>query len=179
LSFVNSSSSGSAGIGFEAGCRRLQSLRRTYHQPVVSKEVRKYARHASNQVDVYDPASDSWTRQKDMPTRLTHLNPAIDGNTIWLAGGFKGKHPGPVRDEVWKYDIALDAWTAGPPLPEPRTGGGLAVVERKLFYFGGYKADRDTNAGDHWSLPLEGGNVWHREADLPNPLDASWSPVVA
>src|ERR1700688_5270287 len=31
---------------------------------------------ASNQVDVYDPASDSWTRKKDMPTRLTHLNPA-------------------------------------------------------------------------------------------------------
>ena len=124
---------------------------------------------ASNQVDVYDPASDSWTRKKDMPTRLTHLNPAIDGNTIWFAGGFKGKHPGPVTDEVWKYDIASDTWTAGPPLPERRAGGGLAVVERKLHYFGGYKADRDTNAGDHWSLSLEGGKDWQREADLPDP----------
>ena len=71
-------------------------------------------------VNVYDPASDSWTPKKDMPTRLTHLNPAIDGNTIWFAGGFKGKHPGPVIAEVWKYDVAADAWTAGPPLPEPR-----------------------------------------------------------
>ena len=124
---------------------------------------------ASNQVDVYDPASDSWTRRKDMPTRLTHLNPAIDGNTIWFAGGFKGKHPGPVTDEVWKYDVAADTWTAGPPLPEPRAGGGLAVVERKLHYFGGYKSDRDTNAGDHWSLPLGGGIAWQREADLPDP----------
>ena len=124
---------------------------------------------ASNQVDVYDPASDSWTRKKDMPTRLTHLNPAIDGNTIWFAGGFQGKHPGPVTDEVWKYDIASDTWTAGPPLPERRAGGGLAVVERKLHYFGGYKADRDTNAGDHWSLSLEGGKEWQREADLPDP----------
>lgn len=112
---------------------------------------------------------DSWTRKKDMPTRLTHLNPAIDGNTIWFAGGFKGKHPGPVTNEVWKYDIAADTWTAGPPLPERRAGGGLAVVERKLHYFGGYKADRDTNAGDHWSLPLNGGKVWQREADLPDP----------
>jgi len=124
---------------------------------------------ASNRVDVYDPVSDSWTRKKDMPTRLTHLNPAIDGNTIWFAGGFKGKHPGPVTAEVWKYDIASDAWTAGPPLPERRAGGGLAVVERKLHYFGGYKADRDTNAGDHWSLSLEGGKGWQREADLPDP----------
>ncbi|MGA2031608.1 MAG: kelch repeat-containing protein [Thermoguttaceae bacterium] len=124
---------------------------------------------ASNQLDVYDPVSDSWTRKKDMPTRLTHLNPAIDGDAIWFAGGFKGKHPGPVTAEVWKYDIASDTWTAGPPLPERRAGGGLAVVQRKLHYFGGYKADRDTGAGDHWSLSLEGGKDWQREADLPDP----------
>lgn len=124
---------------------------------------------ASNQIDVYDPASDSWSRRKDMPTRLTHLNPAIDGPTIWFAGGFKGNHPGPVTAEVWKYDISSDSWTAGPPLPEPRAGGGLAVMKRQLHYFGGYKADRDTNAGDHWSLDLDGGKAWKREADLPDP----------
>ena len=124
---------------------------------------------ASNQVDVYDPLGDSWTRKKEMPARLTHLNPAIDGNTIWFAGGFKGRHPGPVTAEVWKYDIAADTWSAGPPLPEPRAGGGLAVVGRRLHYFGGYKADRDTNAGDHWSLSLDGGKDWQREADLPEP----------
>src|SRR5260221_7940203 len=60
---------------------------------------------ASNRLDVYDPASDSWTRKNDMPTRLTHLNPAVDEKTIWFAGGFKGKHPGPVSAEVWKYDV--------------------------------------------------------------------------
>src|SRR5580765_2773907 len=60
---------------------------------------------ASNEVDVYDPLSDTWKRLKDMPTGVTHLNPAIDRGTIWLAGGFKGKHPVPVTDEVWKYDI--------------------------------------------------------------------------
>jgi N-acetylneuraminic acid mutarotase len=124
---------------------------------------------ASNRLDVYDPASDSWTRKGDMPTRLTHLDPAVDGNTLWLAGGFKGKHPGPVVAEVWKYDIPSDTWTAGPPLPEPRASGGLAVLGRRLHYFGGYKADRDTTAGDHWSLSLDGGTEWRREADLPDP----------
>jgi N-acetylneuraminic acid mutarotase len=124
---------------------------------------------ASSRVDVYDPASDSWTRKKDMPSPLTHLNAAVDGNTIWFAGGFKGKHPGPVVAEVWEYDIASDAWTAGPPLPERRAGGGLVVVGRRLHYFGGYKTDRDTNSGDHWSLSLDEGKPWRREADLPNP----------
>ena len=76
---------------------------------------------------------------------------------------------GPVTDEVWKYDIAEDRWTAGPRLPEPGAGGGLAIAGRKLHYFGGYKSDRDTDAADHWSLPLDGGTAWQREADLPDP----------
>lgn len=124
---------------------------------------------ASNQLDVYDPASDSWTRKQDMPTRVTHLNPALDRLTIWLAGGFKGKHPGPVTAEVWRYDIIADTWTAGPPLPEPRAGGGLEVVGRRLHYFGGYKSDRQTGGIEHWSLDLAGGQTWDREADLPEP----------
>lgn len=126
---------------------------------------------ASNQVDVYDPASDTWTRRSDMPTGVTHLNPAIDEktNTLWLAGGFKGRHPGPVVAEVWKYDIAADHWTAGPPLPEPRAGGGLAVIGRKLHYFGGYKSDRQTDAGEHWSLSLDGGTSWAAEAEMHHP----------
>ncbi|NBV25433.1 MAG: hypothetical protein EBS05_26405 [Proteobacteria bacterium] len=124
---------------------------------------------AASQVDVYDPANDSWTRRNDMPTRVTHLNPARDGDTIWFAGGFKGKHPGPVTDEVWRCSIKSDTWTAGPSLPEPRAGGGLAVLGRKLHYFGGYKSDRQTDAGDHWTLALDGGKTWERETDLPNP----------
>ncbi|MCE9568013.1 MAG: hypothetical protein K8U57_38925 [Planctomycetes bacterium] len=124
---------------------------------------------ASNRVDVYDPAADAWARKKDMPAGLTHLNPAVDGKTVWFAGGFKGKHPGPATVEVWKYDLASDSWAAGSPLPERRTGGGLVVFRRRLHYFGGYKEDRDTNAGDHWSLSLDGGKEWEKEAALPDP----------
>ncbi len=124
---------------------------------------------ASNHVDVYDPAANTWTRKGDMPTQLTHLNPAMHGNTIWFAGGFKGKHPGPVSAEVWKYTVDLDTWTPVPALPERRAGGGLVVLKNKLHYFGGYKSDRDTNSGDHFSLLLEGGKEWQREADLPDP----------
>jgi len=124
---------------------------------------------ASSQLDVYDPATDSWTRRNDMPMQLTHLAPAMDGNTIWFAGGFKGKHPGPVTAEVWKYEVTSDTWTAGPPLPEPRAGGGLAVIGHRLHFFGGFKSDRQTDAGDHWSLPLDGAGGWQREADLPDP----------
>jgi len=123
----------------------------------------------SSQVDVYDPATDAWTRKKDMPTRPTHLNPAVEGHVVWLAGGFQGKHPGPAVNEVWKYDSRADEWTPGSPLPERRAGGGLAIAQGRLHYFGGYKPDRDTVCADHWSLPLKGDGDWTREADMPNP----------
>lgn len=124
----------------------------------------------SAQVDIYDPSTDTWTRGRDMPTRPTHENAAVDGAVVWLAGGFLGKHPGPATAEVWKYDTVADTWAAGPQLPEPRAGGGLAVAAGRLHYFGGYKPDRDTICGDHWSLPLrEPGATWIREADMPNP----------
>jgi Kelch motif len=125
--------------------------------------------NASTRVDVYDPATDAWSRKKDMPAGLTHLNAVVDGGHIWFAGGFKGKHPGAATDEVWKYEIASDTWAPGPPLPEPRAGGGLAVAEHRLHYFGGLLTDRNTNAGDHWSLAIGGEKNWQREPNLPDP----------
>lgn len=122
----------------------------------------------SARVDVYDIAKDSWSRLKDMPTPVNHLNAAIDGDAAWFAGGFKGNNPGKATDEVWKYDIAADAWSAGPPLPEARGAGALAVTGRELHFFGGFKADRNTNCADHWVLSLDAPRAWKRAADLPD-----------
>lgn len=42
----------------------------------------------SNQVDVYDPSTGKWSRKKEMPTRPAHVNPAVNGHIVWLAGAF-------------------------------------------------------------------------------------------
>lgn len=123
---------------------------------------------ASKRVDLYDPVKDGWTRMKDMPSAVTHLNAAVDGNNIWFAGGFKGNNPGKATDEVWKYDLLTDAWTAGPPLPESRGGGALAIARHALHFFGGFKADRNTDCADHWVLSLDDLEGWKRAADLPD-----------
>jgi N-acetylneuraminic acid mutarotase len=133
----------------------------------------------SREVDVYDPAADKWTRLADMPSGLTHLNAVVEGNTIWLAGGFKGHHPGPVTDEVWKYDVKGDKWSAGPALPEPRGGGALALLDGKLHYFGGFKSDRQTTAGDHWALAIDGGKKWETLAEMPGPRGHLAAAVLA
>lgn len=128
---------------------------------------------SSKRVDVFDPADGSWTRIQDMPSAVSHLNAVLDGRTVWFAGGFKDGYKGHAIAEVWSYDLDLDRYTAAPLLPEPRAGGGLALVGRKLHYFGGLKADRDTDAADHWVLDLDawatGSARWRDAAPMPDP----------
>lgn len=132
----------------------------------------------TRQVDVYDLAADSWTAAvSELPgLGVTHITPAVDGASIWIAGGFVGDHPGPVTAEVWRYDTAANQWSPGPPLPEPRAAGGLVRLGRRLHYFGGF-AFRDTRdrldntSAAHWTLDLDDpAAAWRPAAPLPEPL---------
>lgn len=124
---------------------------------------------ATTRSDVYDPATNKWTRIADMPIAVTHLKAAVDGQTIWFAGGFQGDNPGPAISDVWKYNVTSDTWSKGPSLPEVRSAGALVRLDRELHYFGGFKADRNTATGEHLVLSLEGGTNWTTAAPLPDP----------
>ena len=105
---------------------------------------------ASAAVWEYDPATDAWTRKRDMPSIRTHVTPARLGERLWFAGGFVGDNPGPVTDEVWSYDWKADHWSPGPPLPHPVGGAALVVLAGKLHVYGGYVDDFNTNSTYHW-----------------------------
>ena len=125
---------------------------------------------ATTRVDAYDPATDRWQRLADMPEALTHVNTAVDGRQVWLAGGFLDTGSGPATLSVWRYDADQDRFESGPPLPEARAGGGLAVLGDRLHYVGGLRADRDTDAADHWSLDLDPVEIsWQLAASMPDP----------
>ena len=130
---------------------------------------------SSKRCDVFDPRDHSWKRIQDLPSAISHMNTVLDGRTVWFAGGFKDGYKGHTIAEVWKYDIDEDRYTAAPLLPETRGGGGLALVGQKLHYLGGVKADRDTDAADHWVLDLKdwtggvGSARWENAAPLPAP----------
>ena len=75
---------------------------------------------ASNQVDVYDPASDTWTRKKDMPTRLTHLNSA--GTVTPFGSRAVSRDTIPDRS-LMKCGNTTYLRTPGPPALLCRNGG--------------------------------------------------------
>ncbi|WP_159085105.1 Kelch repeat-containing protein [Planctomonas deserti] len=123
--------------------------------------------------DVYDIASNSWSRLPDFPVELTHSPVVVDGTTIWLIGGYVGDHPGPATRSVWKFDTVTRTYSAGPQLPAPRGAGAAAIVGRELHYYGGTNrvagSTADPDQPDHWVLNLDGGTTWAARAGLPNP----------
>lgn len=128
---------------------------------------------ATKKSHVYNPVKNKWTRIADMPEPVTHAPVVVDGQTIYLLGGYVGTHPGPSTNHVWKYNIATNKWSAAPPLPAPRGGGAAAVLGRKIHFFSGATRKpgqhKVIDKGNHYVLSLDGGKKWSSRAPLPNP----------
>jgi N-acetylneuraminic acid mutarotase len=120
-------------------------------------------------VDRYNPATKTWTRMRDLPIGLTHSGVAIDGQYIYLAGGYPEQPDGSGQNfstnQVWRYDTATDTYTALPAMPAGRGGGALVLVGRTLHVFGGADSARKDTA-THYALDLDGGG-WVAKAPMP------------
>lgn len=129
--------------------------------------------NAFGRVDVYNPQTNVWetvtTPRKALPINLTHAQTVVDGNDIWIVGGFVGKNPGPPTNQVWRYNVANDQWYSGPALPAKRAGGGIALVNRKIHYIGGTANDRDTTFDNHWILDLNNTGAGWKNASTAFP----------
>jgi N-acetylneuraminic acid mutarotase len=126
--------------------------------------------HVTTQLDIYDPATNTWTQGAPCPAPTTHASTAVDGNTIWVAGFFYNNGVTASR-LVYKYDTVTNTWSAGPQLPAPRGAGALAIVGRELHYWGGLTG-ATTGAADHWRLNLD--NVaagWVTDTPLPSTIN--------
>jgi N-acetylneuraminic acid mutarotase len=126
----------------------------------------------------YNAANNTWTNLGTMPVDMaeSHQELAVDGQFIYIAGGFGGnlntsQNPTQwISNKVWRYDTVANTFTQITTLPQPRGAGGLDLIGRNLHYFGGNPADRITNVADHWVYNLDTG-VWSTAAPMPNPKD--------
>ena len=124
--------------------------------------------------DMYDPATDTWTRIADMPEPLTHAGQVVHGTTVWLIGGFVGDNPGPGTTHVWKYNTLTNTWSRGPSLPAARGAGAAAIVGDKIYFFGGLdhanssKNPVTVDYSETWVFDTNGGTSWQPLAALPN-----------
>ena len=97
---------------------------------------------AMGMVMEYDPASDRWTRKRDMSHRLHHVALAEAGGRIYmLGGGFtlpeKRKPAWVPVDQAWEYDPQVDQWRALAPLPGSRGSANAVHVNGRIHVIGG------------------------------------------
>lgn len=92
-------------------------------------------------VEVYDPATDSWTLAAPMPRAVTnHAAVALDGK-IYVIGGQEEFLP--MSDAVQEYDPTTQSWTLRNSMPTPREGSGAAVLDGRIVVVGGSSGGMD------------------------------------
>lgn len=119
-------------------------------------------------IDIYDPATDVWTRGPDLRAAETHFGTFYYEGEIWFVGGFSG-WPARLLSDVWRYRPSNDTWSTGPDLPQIGAGAAVAVVGTVLHHAAGLNETSDNDVPDHFVLDLTNPVEWVRASGLPNP----------
>ncbi|QEG23879.1 Kelch repeat-containing protein [Mariniblastus fucicola] len=118
-----------------------------------------------NPVDVYDPATNTWTEKSKTPIELHHFQAVVHGDAIYLIGAMTGGWPRETPlEKVVVYYPELDQFKFVHSIPESRRrgGAGAVVYKDKIYIVGGI-----TNG--HW----DGSRPW---LDVYDPVTGAWTP---
>lgn len=85
-------------------------------------------------VDVYDPAENSWSSRTPMPTPRAYLGVGVVNNVLYAVGGYDGTN---YTGLLQAYDPVTNTWTTKAPMPTPRSSLAVAVVNGILYAMGG------------------------------------------
>lgn len=122
-------------------------------------------------VEEYDPATDTWTMKKNMPSRRWSLGTCVVDEKIYCIGG-NICYPD-ISSAVEVYDPATDAWSNKPPMPTARYSLATCFDNGKIYAFGGWRCSGD-GAGDPIYKIVEvydvNTNQWTSISDMPHEI---------
>ncbi len=122
----------------------------------------------TNETEIYDPLTDSWTNGAPMPVALSHAGMQAVENDIWIIGGFLGDNGGLGTDMVQIYNTLTNTWRKGPSIPNKRAAVAAVLVDNRIHIFGGYSEDREGNIDEHFFYDLNNPSLgWQERAKLP------------
>jgi N-acetylneuraminic acid mutarotase len=103
---------------------------------VVATPTNDEFNEVTNQLDVYDPASNSWTTKHFMQFSRSGMAGAALNGKLFLVGGccFPSDFPAGTLEV---YDPATDSWTNKAELPIGTIFGAATAAAGKLFYVSG------------------------------------------
>jgi len=119
-----------------------------------------YTAGVGGTVDVFDPATNSWSTAASLSSPLNHYAIAEHGGRLYVIGGYLSTSVPPVTTrEVLAYDPDTDTWTPRSPIPGFRGEGCAVTFEDKIYVFGGKepsgvdldRVQRYDPAADSWA----------------------------
>jgi N-acetylneuraminic acid mutarotase len=108
-------------------------------------EFDRQANTSLGSVEMYDPATNTWTERAPLPTPRQAMGADVgaDGRIYVVGGAPSYMHPKPM-DVVEIYDPEKDTWEKGPPLVYPRRSHAVvATPDGKIYAIGGFVAPRE------------------------------------
>jgi Kelch motif len=88
-------------------------------------------------LEVFDPASNTWTTRKPMPLASGGLAATAFRGKLYVFGGEQWVPEQKVFAESWVYDPATDRWEALPAMPTARHGLGAVTLKDRIHVIGG------------------------------------------
>lgn len=119
-------------------------------------------------LNVYDPATNSWTKRADMPKRFGQgVTGVINGKLYVLSGTCNNCGPERITRRLYRYDPATNVWTPLAWAPTAHVLGAGAVINGKFYVAGGLGSDnRASNKLEAYD-PTTGR--WTTLAPMPTP----------
>jgi N-acetylneuraminic acid mutarotase len=103
---------------------------------------------ASRRLDVFDPATNTWTTRAAMPTARVAAAAAVTQGRLYVIGGRNGTT---YLDAVEAYDPLNNSWSAPTAMINPRAGLGAAGIGQLIYTVGGRNSDRILSIAERYT----------------------------
>ena len=105
-------------------------------------------------VAAYNLRFNEWSSLADLPVPLANAAAAIQGDTIYVAGGSRSEADGDViSDQFWRYDLDSNGWEQLFSLPVGLAGSAMVSMDDTIYLMGGW--DGQWMHDEIWRLDLD------------------------
>ena len=121
----------------------------------------------TNVLEMYDPATDTWTTKMPMTTARLAMASGVIGGRLYVAGGMQSCGACIGINTLEVYDPATNTWTTKASMPTARAQMGGAVINGKLYVVGG--STGNTTPLGTLEVYDPATDTWATKAPLPTP----------